>query len=53
VHPGVAVDDVVAATGFELVLPTDVPTSRGPTAEEAAALAVLDPQGLRHREVKA
>ncbi len=53
VHPGVAIDDVVAATGFELVLPTDVPTSRGPTAEEAAALAVLDPQGLRHREVKA
>jgi len=53
VHPGVAVEDVVAATGFELVVPADVPTSRGPTAEEAAALAVLDPQGLRHREVKA
>jgi len=53
VHPGVAVDDVVAATGFELVLPPDVPTSRDPTAEEAAALAVLDPSGLRHREVKA
>src|SRR3954466_2898394 len=31
VHPGVSVDDVVAATGFELIVPDDVPTSRLPT----------------------
>lgn len=52
VHPGVAIADVVAATGFELVLPADVPETRLPTAEELAMLVeVLDPTGLRHREV--
>ena len=52
VHPGVAVDEVVAATGFELV--TDgTTTSREPTPEELAALDRLDPDGLRHREVRA
>src|SRR5207248_2372105 len=34
VHPGVSVDDVVAATGFELTIPADVPESRPPTAAE-------------------
>ena len=28
-HPGVTVDEVVAATGFELVIPDDVPDSAG------------------------
>lgn len=51
VHPGVTVDQVVAATGFELAIEGDVPESRGPTAEESAALDRLDPKGLRHREV--
>ena len=51
VHPGVTVDDVVANTGFELTIPSDVPVSRGPTDEESAALDRLDPRGLRHREV--
>jgi len=53
VHPGVSVDDVVAATGFELVIPSDVTSSREPTAAEADAIARLDPSGLRLREVKA
>jgi acyl CoA:acetate/3-ketoacid CoA transferase beta subunit len=51
VHPGVTVDDVVANTGFGLEIGDDVPTSRGPTPEELAALDRLDPRGLRHREV--
>ena len=51
-HPGVSVDDVVAATGFELVIPDDVPTSRLPTPEELRLLAeVIDPKGTRLREV--
>jgi hypothetical protein len=53
VHPGVTVDDVVAATGFELVIPDDVPVSREPTEEEQAIIAELDPAGARHREVHA
>lgn len=50
-HPGVSVDDVVANTGFELVIPADVPTSRGPTPQELAVINELDPRGLRQREV--
>ncbi|MGN6474355.1 MAG: CoA-transferase subunit beta [Mycobacteriales bacterium] len=51
VHPGVTVDEVIAATGFELVVPGDVPTSREPTAEELAMIAELDPKDTRHKEV--
>ena len=34
VHPGVTVDEIVAATGFELVVPDDVPETRAPTPDE-------------------
>jgi acyl CoA:acetate/3-ketoacid CoA transferase beta subunit len=51
-HPGVSVDDVVAATGFELVIPDEVPESRQPTAEELEHIrTVIDPDGLREQEV--
>jgi acyl CoA:acetate/3-ketoacid CoA transferase beta subunit len=53
VHPGVGVDEVVEATGFELVVPDDVEESRPPTDAELELLDRLDPEGLRHREVKA
>jgi acyl CoA:acetate/3-ketoacid CoA transferase beta subunit len=51
VHPGVTVDDVVAATGFELVI--DNPeTSRLPTDDELRLLyTVIDPEGRREAEV--
>lgn len=52
VHPGVTVDDVVAATGFELVIPADVAESRIPTPEELELLeTVIDRDGARYREV--
>ena len=51
-HPGVTVDEVVAATGFSLVFPDDVPTTRLPTPEELRLLdEVIDPAGTRRREV--
>lgn len=51
-HPGVTVDEVVAATGFELVIPDEIPTSRLPTPDELRLLdEVIDPAGTRHREV--
>lgn len=51
-HPGVSVDDVAAATGFELVVPDDVPVSREPTDDELRLLyEVIDPKGLRSKEV--
>jgi len=52
VHPGVEVDEVVAATGFELVVPDPVPRTRVPSAEELELIReVLDPEALRDREV--
>jgi acyl CoA:acetate/3-ketoacid CoA transferase beta subunit len=52
VHPGVGVGDVLAATGFELVVPADVPESRLPTPEELRLIReVIDPEDAREREV--
>ena len=51
VHPGVTVDEIVEATGFELVIPDDVPESRLPEPAELAQIHRLDPQDLRLREV--
>ena len=52
VHPGVTVDDVVAATGFDLVIGDDTPESRRPTDEELRLIReVIDPEGAREREV--
>ena len=43
---------VMAATGFELVVPDDVPTSRLPTPDELRLLdEVIDLSGTRFREV--
>ena len=51
-HPGVTVDEVQAATGFDLVVPDDVPASRLPTPDEIELIStVIDPKGLRHAEV--
>ncbi|WP_030560792.1 CoA-transferase subunit beta [Streptomyces aureocirculatus] len=56
-HPGVTADEVRAATGFPLSPPEGPPpdgTTREPTAEELHLIrAVLDPAGLREREVPA
>jgi hypothetical protein len=52
VHPGVTVDEVQAATGFELVVPDDVPESRLPTPDELELIAtVIDPASARLQEV--
>ena len=52
VHPGVTVDQVRAATGFELVLPDgSAPTSPVPSAEQVRLIReVIDPDGMRKRE---
>ena len=52
VHPGVTVAEVVEATGFELTIPDSVPETRLPTADELQLITeVIDPHGLRHREI--
>ena len=55
VHPGVTVDDVLAASGCAVHVdgaPDGVPETRTPTLEELVLIReVLDPTGLRDREV--
>lgn len=53
-HPGVSVEEIQAATGFDLAIEGEVPETREPTAEELILIReVLDPKGLRFREVPA
>ncbi|HET9969759.1 MAG TPA: CoA-transferase [Streptosporangiaceae bacterium] len=52
VHPGVEAGEVVAATGFPLAVPDDVPVTRAPTATELGLIRNrLDPTGAREREL--
>ena len=46
VHPGVTVADVVAATGFELLIPAGVGETPSPSAAELGAIRErIDPTG--------
>ena len=52
VHPGVTLDEVRAATGFELAVAEDLAETRAPSAEELRLIRErLDPEGAREREV--
>jgi glutaconate CoA-transferase subunit B len=46
VHPGVTVQQVVENSGFDLIIPEDVPTTELPTCEELALLRAIDPTGI-------
>jgi len=53
VHPGVTIDEVVEATGFELVVDDSVDETRVPTADELRLIReVLDPNDTRKSEVR-
>ncbi|MFH9007277.1 CoA-transferase subunit beta [Streptomyces afghaniensis] len=53
-HPGVTVEQIREATGFELTVPDEVPPTREPTAGELRLIReVVDPAGTRTREVAA
>jgi acyl CoA:acetate/3-ketoacid CoA transferase beta subunit len=51
-HPGVSVEEVRAATAFEIDVPDEVPTTRLPTDAELRLIReVIDPGEARAREV--
>jgi acyl CoA:acetate/3-ketoacid CoA transferase beta subunit len=51
-HPGVTLDEVRTATGFELAVPPVVPTTREPTAAELHLIrSVIDPGDRRSAEL--
>ena len=53
VHLGVEVGDVLASTGFPLVIPDEVPVTRPPTATELDLIRTrLDPGGTREQELR-
>lgn len=51
--PDVTVDDVRAATGFDLTIADDVSLVDPPTAAELAAVRAIDPLGVRRSEFDA
>ncbi|MER7897589.1 CoA-transferase [Streptomyces sp. NPDC096046] len=53
-HPGVTMERVEEATGFELTVPDEIPVTREPTGEELRLIReVVDPTGTRTGEVAA
>jgi acyl CoA:acetate/3-ketoacid CoA transferase beta subunit len=53
VHPGVTVEEIVEATGFDLAVPSVVPETRLPTPLEIDLIrTVIDPRGQRDREIR-
>jgi glutaconate CoA-transferase subunit B len=55
IHPGSSVQGIVEATGFDLIVPDDVPETEGPSPEELEVLRTrIDRQGeLRRSEAMA
>jgi acyl CoA:acetate/3-ketoacid CoA transferase beta subunit len=45
-HPGVSVEDVLANSGFEIVIPKNIVETQPPTPEECRILREIDPTGL-------
>jgi acyl CoA:acetate/3-ketoacid CoA transferase beta subunit len=51
-HPGITVEEILNATGFELKVPDEVPETRVPTTGELRLIReVIDPDGLRKLEM--
>jgi glutaconate CoA-transferase, subunit B len=47
IHRGVNVDDIVKNTGFELIIPQEIPLTEPPTIEEIETIRErIDPQGI-------
>ena len=42
-HPGTSLEQVKERTGFELMIPDDIPQTQPPTEEELKILRELDP----------
>ncbi len=51
-HPGVSVEQVTENTGFELIIPDNVPVTTAPTTEQLSIIAALDPHNSRAMQIK-
>jgi hypothetical protein len=54
VHPGITIEQVQEATGFELLLPDGaVPETRPPSAAQVELIRTkIDPDGMTRRELR-
>jgi glutaconate CoA-transferase subunit B len=46
IHPGVSTQQVIENSGFDLIIPKNVPTTELPTPEELRLLRAIDPNGI-------
>ena len=51
-HPGIALEQVVENTGFEIHIPDEVPTTPAPSPEQLAIIAEMDPHNQRAYQIK-
>lgn len=51
-HPGITVEQVQEATGYEVHIPAQVPTTAEPTQEQLAVIAAMDPHNQRAYQIK-
>jgi glutaconate CoA-transferase subunit B len=52
-HPGVALEDVIENTGFDLIIPTEIEMTMAPTEEELQILRdKVDPKGILRQAAK-
>jgi glutaconate CoA-transferase subunit B len=51
-HPGVTQQQVADSTGFELHIPSQVPTTVAPTEAQIAIIEQMDPHNLRALQIK-
>ncbi len=47
-HKGVAAQDVIDNTGFDVEIPADCPVTEPPTKQEVELIKKIDPQGIRN-----
>lgn len=51
-HPGITVEQVLENTGFPVEVPSEVPTTPAPTAEQLAIINQMDPHNLRAMQIR-
>ena len=51
VHPGGSVEQVVENTGFELIVPADVPQTEIPSKRELEIMSMIDPYGVARHSI--
>ncbi len=51
-HPGVTLEDVINNTGFELIIPDEIPQTPEPSQEELDFIRSIDPNNVRELEFK-